>query len=191
MARRSAKSKARRVHQDIRALFERRFREDVLTLDEIMAEARALAVRLGVPTETLPSRSGLHRYKASVDELAGRMREIDRAAQALVGELGEDIGDRAGALLANAVTTLATNAALRANETDDVSIEEVRKMAVAAKNALDTRRLSLAERRAIAQEAREALQREQSAKLDKIVKEAGLSDDVAATFRRKVLGLKT
>ena len=185
MARRGAPSRIRRLPSEQRAFVERLLREDRHTLDEMLT-----AIRERFPDATV-SRSGLHRYKASVEELAGRMREIDRAAQALVGELGEDIGDRAGALLANAVTTLATNAALRANESDDVSIDEVRKMAVAAKNALDTRRISLAERRAIAQEAREALQREQSAKLDKIVKEAGLSDDVAATFRRKVLGLKT
>lgn len=185
MARRGAPNRIRRLPSEQRAFVERLLREDRHTLDEMLA-----AIRERFPDATV-SRSGLHRYKASVEELAGRMREIDRAAQALVGELGEDIGDRAGALLANAVTTLATNAALRANESDDVSIDEVRKMAVAAKNALDTRRISLAERRTIAQEAREALQREQSAKLDKIVKEAGLSDDVAATFRRKVLGLKT
>ncbi|MCX7563766.1 DUF3486 family protein [Xanthomonadaceae bacterium XH05] len=185
MARRGAPSRIRRLPSEQRAFVERLLREDRHTLDEMLT-----AIRERFPDATV-SRSGLHRYKASVEELAGRMREIDRAAQALVGELGEDIGDRAGALLANAVTTLATNAALRANESDEVSIDEVRKMAVAAKNALDTRRISLAERRAIAQEAREALQREQSAKLDKVVKEAGLTDDVADTFRRKVLGLKT
>lgn len=182
--RRGAPNRIRRLPAEQRAFVEKLLREDRHTLDEMLA-----AIRERFPDAAI-SRSGLHRYKASVEELAGRMREIDRAAQALVGELGEDIGDRAGALLANAVTTLATNAALRANESEDVSIDEVRKMAVAAKNALDTRRLSLAERRAIAQEAREALQREQSDKLNKIVKEAGLPDDVANTFRRKVLGLK-
>ncbi len=183
--RRGAPSRIRRLPAEQRAFIEQLLREDRHTLDDMLA-----AIRARWP-EAQVSRSGLHRYKAGVDELAGRMREIDRAAQALVGELGQDIGDRAGALLANAVTTLATNAALRANEQDEISVDEVRKLAVAAKNALDTRRISLAERRAIAQEAREALQREQSAKLDKIVKEAGLTDDVAATFRRKVLGLKT
>lgn len=184
MKRRGAPSRVRRLPPEQRAFVERLLREDRYTLDEMLAAIHAKFPEAGL------SRSGLHRYKTSVEELAGRMREIDRAAQALVGELGDDIGDRAGALLANAVTTLATNAALRATETDEVSIEDVRKMAVAAKNALDTRRLSLAERRAIAQEAREALQREQAAKLDKIAKEAGLTDDVANTFRRKVLGLK-
>ncbi len=175
MARRGAPSRIRRLPPEQRAFVERLLREDRHTLDEMLA-----AIRGRFPDAAV-SRSGLHRYKASVEELAGRMREIDRAAQALVGELGEDIGDRAGALLANAVTTLATNAALRANESDEVSIDEVRKMAVAAKNALDTRRLSLAERRAIAQEARETALREQREKLEALGQSGAIDPAIVAT----------
>lgn len=183
MARRS-RSSITRLPTEQRAFIEKLLREDRLTLTEMID-----ALRKTFPTADV-SRSGLHRYQSSFAELTARMREIDRAAEALVGELGEGIGDKAGALLANAVTTLATNAALRAQEDDEISIDEVRKMAQAAKNALDTRRMSLNERRALRDEARAELQREQSAKLDKVVKEAGMSDEMAATFRRKVLGLK-
>ena len=184
MATRKRRSNISRLPAEQRAFVERLLREDRLTLSEMFD-----AIRAKFPDADV-SRSGLHRYQASFAELTARMREIDRAAQALVGELGDGIGDKAGQLLANAVTTLATNAALRAQESDDISIDEVRKMATAAKNALDTRRLSLRERQALRQEAREELQREQAARLDTIVKEAGLSDETAATFRRKVLGLK-
>lgn len=183
MARRGTPSRIRRMPAEQRGFVEKLLREDRHTLDEMLA-----VIRDRWP-EAAVSRSGLHRYKAGFDELAGRMREIDRAAQALVGELGEGIGDRAGALLANAVTTLATNAALRAQENPDIAVEDVRKMAVAAKNALDTRRLSLAERRTIAQEAREALLREQSKALESVVKSNGLSAETADALRRQLLGV--
>lgn len=183
MARRGAPSRIRRLPPEQRAFVERLLREDRHTLDEMLAAIRARFPDAGV------SRSGLHRYKTSVEELAGRMREIDRAAQALVGELGQDIGDRAGALLANAVTTLATNAALRANEADDVDVEDVRKLAVAAKNALDTRRLSLAERRAIAQEAREAALREQREKLEALGQSGAIDPAIVATVIRAAYDL--
>lgn len=183
--RRGAPNRIRRLPAEQRAFVEKLLREDRHTLDEMLA-----AIRERFPDAAI-SRSGLHRYKASVEELAGRMREIDRAAQALVGELGEDIGDRAGALLANAVTTLATNAALRANESEDVSIDEVRKMAVAAKNALDTRRLSLAERRAIVQEAREAALREQREKIEALGKSGAIDPAAVKIVIREAYGIET
>lgn len=181
---RKARSKITRLPAEQRDFIEKLMREDRLTLSEMLD-----AIRKKFPTADV-SRSGLGRYQMSFDELAGRMREIDRAAEALVGELGEGIGDKSGELLAHAVTTLATNAAMRAQRDEEVSIDEVRKLAIAARNALDTRRLSLNERRVLRDEARAELQREQSERLAKVVKEAGLSDDAATTFRRKVLGIQ-
>ena len=177
MARRR-RSSISRLPAAQREYIERLLREDRFTLDEMIADLRGRFP--GQPAAEV-SRSGLHRYQESFAELTERMREIDRAAQALVGELGEDIGEKSGALLAHAVTTLATNAALRAQQSEDVSIDEVRKLAVAAKNALDTRRLSLAERKAIRQEAREELQREQRAKLEELGKTGAIDAAALAT----------
>ena len=53
------------------------------------------------------------------------MREIQIASQVLVSEFGEDVDDKAGALLSQAVTTLATGVALRSNDNDEISIQEV------------------------------------------------------------------
>lgn len=183
---RRRKSSISRLPDEQRQYIERLIREGRHTLDEMLA---AIRERFPDGEAAQVSRSALHRYDSAMTELAGRMREIDRAAQALVGELGDDIGDRAGALLANAVTTLATNAALRATETDEVSIEDVRKMAVAAKNALDTRRLSLAERRAIAQEAREAALREQREKLEALGQSGAIDPAIVATVIRAAYDL--
>ena len=67
----------------------------------------------------------------------------------------------------------------------------IRKMARAAKDAIDTQRVGINVRKAIAAEAREQLLREQAANLDKVVKSGGLSEDAAASMRRQILGLAT
>lgn len=184
--RRRGKSSIQRLPADQRAFIEKLLREDRLTLAEMIEELQQQFP--GQPAADI-SRSALHRYGAGFAELTGRMREIEAVSQAVVGELGEGVGEKAGALLGQAITTLATNAALRAHEKDNVSIDEIRKLARAAKDAMDTQRVGVNVRRAIAQEAREALQREQAAKLDNVVKSGGLSEERANEFRKKILGI--
>ncbi|MCD0281302.1 DUF3486 family protein [Xanthomonas melonis] len=186
MTRRRAKSSITRLPAEQKAYVERLLREGRLTLDEMIAELQGAFP--GAPAAEL-SRSALHRYDRGLAELTARMREIDQAAQALVGEMGDGIGEKSGALLAQAVTTLATDAALKMQTQEKVSVDEVRKMARAAKDAIDTQRVGINVRKAIAAEAREQLLREQAANLDKVVKSGGLSEDAAAAMRRQILGI--
>lgn len=164
------KSKVTRLPPEQRRFVERLLREDRLTLSEMIA-----AVRKEFPDADV-SRSGLGRYHQQFQQLAGRMRDIQAAGTALVAELGEDPNDRAGQLLVNAVTSLATHAALQANDPDaaELSIKEVTQLARGARAVMETRKLSLAERQQIAKEARDALQREQRAKLDELGKSGAI-----------------
>ena len=91
--------------------------------------------------------------------------------------MGEGVGDKAGALLAKAVTTLATNAALQAHERDDVSIKEVTDLARAARAAMQARTMSLREREAIEDAARRKLLEEQKAKIDAMGSKGGVTED--------------
>ena len=181
---RNRRSKIRRLAPDVRQAIERMLREDQLTLAEMIAE-----LERRFPGEELPSKSGLHRYQVGLEEMMGRMREIDAAARVVVAELGESPDEKAGALLAQSITTLATHAALSAQQRDDVSIEEVRKLARAASYAMDARVKSRQEREAIRAAAREELLREQKAALEKAVKTGGLSAETSEDFRRKILGV--
>ncbi|MGH8345306.1 MAG: phage protein Gp27 family protein, partial [Pseudomonas sp.] len=186
MSKRRAKSSISRLPAEQRASVERMLREDRLTLDEMIAELQRQVP--GEPAAEV-SRSALHRYERGFTELTARMREIEAVSDAVVGELGEGVGEKAGALLAQAVTTLATNAALQAHGNDKITIDEIRKLARAAKDAMDTQRVGVNLRKAIAEEARQALLREQSARLDKVVKSEGLSEQTAADMRKKILGI--
>lgn len=181
------KSSIKRLPIEQRRYLEKLIREDSHTLDEILDQ-----VRERFPAGQAPSRSALGRYSQQVSELAGRMRDIEAAGTALVKELGEDPNDRAGQLLVQAVTSLATHAALKATdaEANDLSIKEIGQLARAAHATMQSRKMSLAERQEIAREAREALQREQAAALDTVEKAGGLSKAAAETIRKKILGIR-
>ena len=176
------KSSVARMDPAARKYLEKLLREDRHTLDELLAALRAKFPAADV------SRSGLHRYRASLEEMMGRMREIDTAATALVSELGEGMGDKAGALLAQAVTTLATNAALNAHG-EDVSIKEVAELARAARAAMQARTMSLKEREAVEEAARRKLLAEQEANLQEVAKAQGMDEAQVDFWRRKFLGI--
>ncbi len=162
MTKRASKSRISRLPKEQRAYVEKLLRADRLTLDEMIADLRKRFP--GEPAAEV-TRSGLHRYAQPIREMTERMREIDTAARAVVEELGENPDDRAGALLCQSITTLANHAALVAQTRNDVSIDDVRKLARAAKDTIAARTSSLKERQAIRQEAREELVREQREKL--------------------------
>lgn len=179
------KSTIKRLPADVRKHLEKRLREDQLTLDELIADLQAT-----FPDVEAPSRSSLHRYGASFAELTGRMREIETAAGALVDELGDGIGDKAGALLTQAVTTLLTHTALDAQTADKaLTIKEVSELARGAKAAMDARTSSLKERQQIERIAREKLQAEQAEKLKTLTREGGISSETAAMLRKQILGM--
>jgi short-subunit dehydrogenase involved in D-alanine esterification of teichoic acids len=172
------KSHITRLAPEERSYIERLLREDRLTLSEMIA-----AVRTKFPDAPV-SKSGLHRYQLSMREVTERMRAQDQVARALVDELGENPDDRAGALLVQAVTTATTDIALRMNEGQETTIDDVRKLARAAKDAIQARTTSLKERQAIEQAARERLLREQKEKLDTVFRKRGTTADVANEIRR-------
>ena len=182
---RHARSKISRLPAEQRAFIERLLREDRLGLDEMLEAIRAQFP--GEPAAEI-SRTGLGRYSKGVRELGERMREIEAASSVLVGEFGESIGDKAGDLLSQAVVTLTANAALRAQEQDEIDIDTIRKLAIAAKNSIDTKRISVNVRKAIRAEAREELLRDQREKLDAEAKEAG-AGGLTIEKVRAVLGI--
>lgn len=181
----SRQSSIKRLAPEQRQYLEKLIREDRYTLDEILDQVRAK-----FPRDQAPSRSALGRYSQQISELGGRMRDIQAASNVLVNELGEDPNDRAGQLLVNAITTLATHAALNAtDESKEVSIKEVSELARGARAVMQARKMSLAERQEIARIAREQLQAEQDEALKNVVKEGGMTAQTAETIRRQILGI--
>lgn len=159
------KSSIEKLPKPIRDRIERHLRENRLTLDEFIHD-----LQQQFPDAALPSRSALGRYRQSFEEMAARTRSTQEMARMMVTEFGEDVDDRAGALLAQAVTTLATHAALEANEpgAEQLTVKEVGELARAARAVLQARQMSVQERLRIEQAARDKLLREQKEKLEEL-----------------------
>ncbi len=171
----------------IRSEIERMLRADKFSLDEMLDMLRA---QFPEDADKIPSRSSLGRYRQTMDGMFQRMREIDSASRAMVSEFGENPDDRGGALLTQAVTSLATHVALRANEEpDEVSIGQIKDLARAARNVMDARRVGLKERQEIEAAARDKLKREQQAKLGDMAKSGSISQDTLDRIRREVYGI--
>lgn len=173
----------------VRAHILKRLRENRLTLDELIADLRSTFPDAAASGE-LPSRSALHRFGQGVREIVAHEREMAAAAEALVAELGEEFDAKSGALLAQAVTTLASRTAMSAIQADEpLEIGDVLDLARAAKAAQEARSLNLRERQAVAKAAREKLLEEQCAKLDALGNKGGVTKDTERMIRQ-VLGIE-
>lgn len=180
MARKSSVDKAR---DEVRDLINRMLRENRLTLDEMKD-----VLDEQFPGEPVPSRTAIHRYKQGFAEIMRSHREIEAASQALVAELGENFDDRSGALLAQAVTTLATRATHDALGNEKTEISDVLDLARAAKYTQETVSLTFKQRQVVAREAREKLLEEQRAKLDAMPIKGGVTEDTKQAIR-EALGI--
>ena len=179
------KSGIDKLPENIRSHIEKRLRENQLTLDELISD-----LRTAFPDESLPSRSALGRKRQAFDEMTKSMREIDSASRALVAELGEGFDDRSGALLAQAVTTLATNVAFNRlqEEPEELDIGDVLKLARTARAAQEARNLSLKERMQIEKNAQEKLLAEQKEKLAAMPIKGGVAEETKQAIR-EALGI--
>jgi hypothetical protein len=179
------KSSIDKLPADVRSHIEKRLRENRLTLDELFADVREAFPDL---VEVAPSRSALGRYRQGFEEIMQTQRAMSTAASAMVAELGEDFDDKSGALLAQAVTTLTTQAAFGELKKGEFVIGDVLDLARAAKAAQESRSLNLKERQAVAKMAREKLLEEQKAKLDAMGNKGGVTEETKRAIR-EALGI--
>ncbi|WP_180125636.1 phage protein Gp27 family protein [Rhodoferax sp. BLA1] len=185
------KSSIDKLPSEVRARVQKHLRENRLTLVELIADLQKEFPDL-CAAGVLPSVSAVQRYSQGVREIVANEREMAAAAEALVGELGEDFDAKSGALLAQAVTTLANKRAFQAIEATSngtvMDISDVLDLARAAKVAQEARSLNLKERRSVADEARRKLLEQQEVKLQEMRGSDGMSEQMEARIRRILLG---
>lgn len=160
MSARPGRTKVHRLPREQREFVNAMIREGSHTLREMVER---IAERFPEADIRLGS---LHNYVRGERELAERMQRINAVSDRLVGGLGEGVGEKAGALMAHAVTAAVTFAALEEQEADEVDLSRIGALALAASRAAKTSRLTTDERRIVAQEAREQALREQREKLE-------------------------
>jgi hypothetical protein len=185
------KSSIDRLAPDVRSRIQKHLRDNRLTLDELIADLQKTFPEKAQAGE-LPSRSSVYRHSIGIREIVAHEREMTVAAEALVAELGENFDAKSGALLAQAVTTLASRRALQAIEDssngEKMDISDVLDLARAAKTAQEARSLNLKERRSVADEARRKLLEEQSEKLKAMGTKGGVTEDTKRAIR-EALGI--
>lgn len=177
------KSSIDKLQPVVRSHIELRLRENRLTLDELIVDLQE-----HFPAADKPSRSAIGRYRVGFEEILRSQREIAAASQALVAELGENFDDKSGAMLAQAVTTLATNAARDALESGSAEISDILDLARAAKYSQETVSLTFKQRQAVAKEAREKQLKEQVARLEEMRGSDGMSEQLETRIRNVLLG---
>ena len=178
------KSSVSRLAPAARKHLELLIRQDRHTLDELLA-----AMREKFP-EAEVSRSGIYRFSVPFREVVDRMRDQQEMAGVLVAELGENPDEKAGALMVQAITTLTTQASLMAAGAEKVDIGAVQKLARAAKDVLQARKVDRQERMAIRQAARDELLAEQQANLEQIAKTKGMGQEQLDFWLREFLGVR-
>ncbi|QDL55335.1 phage protein Gp27 family protein [Rhodoferax aquaticus] len=185
------KSTVDRLPPEVRNRIQKHLRDNRLTLVELIADLHEQFPDLAQKGE-LPSWSSLQRYNQGIREIVAHERQMMVAAEALVGELGDNFDAKSGALLAQAVTTLASKRALQAVEDaangEVMDISDVLDLARAAKTVQEARSLNLKERRSVADEARRKLLEEQSEKLKAMGSKGGVTEDTKRAIR-EALGI--
>ncbi|QHH96703.1 phage protein Gp27 family protein [Acinetobacter dispersus] len=181
----------RKISDDARKYLESLLREDRYTIDDLMDMFGEK-----FPDEA-PARSTMGRTKKKWDEEAQALRNFASASEVLVKELGHDIDDKGGMLLAQAVQAIVTNVALNelTNSGDDpekpkMNIDDVGQLARAARAAMMTKSKATENREDIRRLAREELLKEQDENLKKAAISQGLGAEQLQFWREKVLGIK-
>lgn len=177
------KSSIDKLPAEVRSHIERRLRENQLTLDQLIEDLQDT-----FPNKDKPSRSALGRYRQSFDSMMEQIRQQEQMARIMVEELGENPDDKAGALLVQSVTTLANRVLFESQGEEDLDIEDVRKLARAAKDIMHTRKLSLEQRREVERLAREKLIEEQEQSLEELRGTDGMSEQLEDRIRKVLLG---
>lgn len=181
----------KRLSQPAREFLTKLLLEDRYTIDELLD-----LFSEKFPDEA-PARSTMGRTKKQWDEHARKMKEVQYATEMLVGELGEDKDDKAGAFLVQGITTLVNNLILnQLHNTDDpeqpieISIKDALALAKASRELTAARGMSIDQRQKIERIAREKLLEEQAQNLDEAVSAKGMTEEQAMFWREKILGIK-
>lgn len=176
------KSSIDMLEPEVRAHIDRRLRENKLTLDELIADLQKT-----FPDKQKPKRSALGRHSQKFDAMVERMREQETMSRMLVSELGENPDDRAGALIVQSLSVL-VNEHLMESQNKELAIDDIRKLARAAKDTIQARQASLSERQQIAKQARIEQLAEQEERLEELRGTDGMSEQLENRIRNVLLG---
>lgn len=163
----------------------RKIIDRVLTTNRMTVDELIEFLSKQYPRDEIPSRNALYRYRKSLNEMTGRMREMQACAEIFVADLGENPDDKVGALLVQALTAVNAHLAMKANDpASETTIEDARKLTRSARDLMSARTMSIKERQQIEEMARQKLLREQQEALKQMAGEGYDADTLSAVGKR-------
>ncbi|MEM8161575.1 DUF3486 family protein [Morganella morganii] len=156
------------------------------TQEDIRAAVNELIDENGLPDDLKISRTGLNRYASRMEMVGAKIREGREIADLWISRLGDAPTSDVGKLLQEFVKSLAfeTTMSLSENETV-VEPKALAQLALVAARIEQAAMMSTKREK----EIRAAFAAEAAEQAEKLVKQAGLSDDAVADIKSKILGI--
>lgn len=156
------------------------------TQEDIRAAVNELIDENGLPDDLKISRTGLNRYASRMEMVGAKIREGREIADLWISRLGDAPTSDVGKLLQEFVKSLAFETTMSLSETDKVvEPKALAQLALVAARIEQAAMMSTKREK----EIRAAFAAEAAEKAEKIVKQAGLSDDAVADIKSKILGI--
>lgn len=184
----SRKSSIARLQPEIRSYIEGKLAEGRLTFDELIDDVKARFPEQD-KAGGLPSWSAMQRYSQKLERRLSAIRASTDAAKMICAQTGDNEDTRSEALT-SLIQTALFEAILNLKELDDPSVDEGDRVGIlskVAKNIATLTRSSVLLKKF--QETIRERAKIAAADSERIVKKAGLSDELAAELRLKILGI--
>lgn len=184
---RGRSSKVDKLPEDIRTRLHTMLRDKQITQTEILDEINALIDDANLPEELKLSRSGLNRYATKIESVGAHLRDLREMTSALTAELGDKPMGETTKLILEMGRSQLFRAMMQSVENPEESVDiDMLKNAMLAAQRLESTAMQSHKRE---KEIRQAFAEKAATEAEKVIKQAGLSEETAVQIRRKILGL--
>ncbi|MBH3228528.1 DUF3486 family protein [Serratia marcescens] len=179
-------SKIDLLPESIRDALHQMLRDKRHTQEEIREAINTLIDQHELPDDMQLSRTGLNRYASRMEAIGSKIRASREMAEIWAAKLGSAPTSDVGKLLMEFVKTLAFETSMALAETEKtVEPKALGQLALVAQRIEAAQMVSHKREK----EIRQAFAEEAAATAEKIVSQAGLSEDKAADIKRQILGI--
>ncbi|WP_229611536.1 DUF3486 family protein [Vibrio parahaemolyticus] len=180
------KSKVNLLPEPIRDALNEFIRSGNMTQEDIRAEINKMIDEAGLPEDAKLSRTGFNRYAKRMEDMGQKIKEAREVAEVWATKLGEAPTSELGKLLQEAVRTLSFETSMSMLEsgkvTDPKALNQLALVSARIEQAAMTSHK-------VEKEIRKAFAEEAAEQAEKIVREAGITDETVQSVKNKILGI--
>lgn len=180
-------SKVDKLPDDIKSRLVTLLRDKGNEQQNILHEINQLIADAGLPQDSKLSRSGLNRYASKMEKVGARLRQGREISEMWTAKLGDKPTTEVGKILREIVRTLGFECGMHMmdEETADIDIKALNQLALMAQRLEDAETKSLKRE----QEMKKAFAAEAAKQVEKVKKQAGLTEEGAQMIKNRILGI--